>query len=874
MMRWMKNRRRIISVLLSFALVLSALPAGHPQAEEPTVASLPVSSPRVSECGPTAWDCVWFGHYWQNDTNKDRKANREDDKEPIRWRVLSVDEEDIFLLAEQNLDVMPWDNSGHSVTWKNCSMRSWLNGYSADNNLADKDYSADNFLDQAFTEEEQSVIADSLVVNADNPIYQTMGGKNTNDKVFLLSVDEAVNPAYGFSGNLQEKSESRISTHTEFVWDGGTIETSSMRMYQVANSGTNSYWWLRTPGDYGKTWVNRYGGIDYSGQSSKSDYIAVRPALRMKRSAFGEGLCQYAGFVESDEDCYELCTTGTSRKVSNPRLNLKENKVTWDCVWFGNYWQDDTTGDGIADQNDDKQPILWRVLEIEGNDVFLVSDRNLDEKQYNETEDKCDATWETCTLRSWLNGYDATANTCGIDYQRDNFFATAFSEKERKAILYSNLVNKSTYYQVDGGNNTADRIFCLSYDDVVHTWEYGFKLGDSIRQAKDTSYAAQKGFGDIDAWWKDWWLRTTGRDNAWAAIVSEYGISIDYGTPIHWDNTAVRPALHVDLAQIDSASFSYAGTVTRYNGGRMELLDAPPIPTPTVTPSAPPQETPTVAPSDPPSAIPSEMPTETPTAISSEMPSVVPSEAPATKPSETPTKTPSAEPSKVPSELPTVKPSETPTETPSAGLLEPPSGNVSDGINLRAAILSVKLSSNNAPVIRWKMNGIADGYQLYRSRKKSKGYRLIKEFSSKGILRYTDRKAGGKKRYYYRLRCCKKTTQGIVYGGFSKICSIKTLNLIRPKIKGSKGVTASQIPYIELKLKRYRGTKLSIYYRIGKGKYKRLKLMSSSIKKNRRRFRIQCSKVRRTYYFKVKTSIRRKGRRYYSRYSNVVKIKG
>lgn len=38
---------------------------------------------------------------------------------------------------------------------------------------------------------------------------------------------------------------------------------------------------------------------------------------------------------------------------------------TWECVWFGNYWQEDTNGDGKADEKDDKEPIKWRVLNVD-----------------------------------------------------------------------------------------------------------------------------------------------------------------------------------------------------------------------------------------------------------------------------------------------------------------------------------------------------------------------------------------------------------------------------------------------------------------------------------------------------------------------------
>ena len=82
--------------------------------------------------------------------------------------------------------------------------------------------------------------------------------------------------------------------------------------------------------------------------------------------------------------------------LSNP-VTDSSGVTTWDCVYFGNYWQEDTNGDGIANQNDEKQPIKWRVLSVDGDDAFLLADQNLDARQYN-TSYRDDVTWETCTL--------------------------------------------------------------------------------------------------------------------------------------------------------------------------------------------------------------------------------------------------------------------------------------------------------------------------------------------------------------------------------------------------------------------------------------------------------------------------------------------
>ena len=67
--------------------------------------------------------------------------------------------------------------------------------------------------------------------------------------------------------------------------------------------------------------------------------------------------------------------------VSNPVVT--STLSTWDTLTFGNYWQEDTNGDGVADQNDDKQPIQWRVLSVNGNDAFLMAEKTLDNTSMN-----------------------------------------------------------------------------------------------------------------------------------------------------------------------------------------------------------------------------------------------------------------------------------------------------------------------------------------------------------------------------------------------------------------------------------------------------------------------------------------------------------
>ena len=85
--------------------------------------------------------------------------------------MLSVDGDDAFLLADKNLDCQSYNATYAHVTWETCTMRNWLNGYRAEMNVEKKDYSDNNFLNNAFSETEQSAIKTTTVVNDDNPKY-------------------------------------------------------------------------------------------------------------------------------------------------------------------------------------------------------------------------------------------------------------------------------------------------------------------------------------------------------------------------------------------------------------------------------------------------------------------------------------------------------------------------------------------------------------------------------------------------------------------------------------------------------------------------------------------------------------------------------
>lgn len=226
--------------------------------------------------------------------------------------------------------------------------------------------------------------------------------------------------------------------------------------------------------------------------------------------------------------------------LSNPTTDSDGN-TTWDCIYFGNYYQNDINGQT-------KEPIKWRILKKNGNDVFLLSDKALDTKPWNETANI--VTWENCTLRSWLNGYGSNMNKNGIDYTNNNFINTAFTLKEQNAIQTTLVSNKQDPFPDSFAvNDTYDKIYCLAHKEALNS-EYGFtneRFVTPTRELTVTPYANAKLDWETCPWGiPGWWLRTMGDDNyrdqsgavfewyigKYASYVMQSGFAYCNGSPV------------------------------------------------------------------------------------------------------------------------------------------------------------------------------------------------------------------------------------------------------------------------------------------------------------------------------------------------------
>ncbi len=287
----MKRRqtKRLLAGLLALVMVLSLCEITLGQST-PVKAAVDLQNPTTNGNGVTTWDCIYFGNYYQSNSST---------KEPIKWRVLSVNGKDAFLLADKNLDAKPYNEKWVDVTWATCTLRTWLNN---------------TFLNMAFTSAEQAAIKNTTVVNEDNPYWDTEGGENTTDKVYLLSIAEASNTAYGFNGEFHADSETREAKNTAYAKEcGASTDTSTESEYEG-----NGDWWLRSPGRLSDdaSYVYYIGRGFYDGYDVNYNHFAVRPALHLNLSS--STLWSYAGKVTANGGGGSSQATPTPTPTSKP----------------------------------------------------------------------------------------------------------------------------------------------------------------------------------------------------------------------------------------------------------------------------------------------------------------------------------------------------------------------------------------------------------------------------------------------------------------------------------------------------------------------------------------------------------------------------
>ena len=86
---------------------------------------------------------------------------------------------------------------------------------------------------------------------------------------------------------------------------------------------------------------------------------------------------------------------------------------------------------------------------------------------------------------------------------------------------------------------------------------------------------------------------------------------------------------------------------------------------------------------------------------------------------------------------------------------------------------SAKKSGKKKVALKWKKVEGANGYVVYRSTKKGKGYKMVKKVKGASKCSYVDGKVKKGKKYYYKVKVYKNMAGITSYSGYSNMKSVK-----------------------------------------------------------------------------------------------------
>lgn len=464
---------------------------------------------------------------------------------PMKWRVLRLDGSLAMLLADRMPDVCPFNSEATDVCWEQCSLRRWLNG---------------EFLDRAFSADEQAAIVATDIENAPNYYFGTSSGPATTDRVFVLSEQEIfateAAKSFGFYPGDELNDQARRFTATMYAKCRGAWWSSK------DDHLGNSFWSTRTNGYTmaNTTFVGDAGDIYNRGIAVTCNDIAVLPALIVDLSRGpwkkAEDVVSTDVNKEQGEGLHQAYYTGDaygelqSPFVSDP---LTFGHTTrWCCVWFGAYPTSEVVattfqavddyalneGEVILDAalyeqltnatwtDDDTELEGQRYHRINGDGAVTASPNRDNHYRWTDTRQYHYFAYQPMKWRVVkIRGTQATLladrmpdsqpfhsreedtdwSRCSLrQWLNSEFLGRAFTPEEREALIETaNDNDRNSYYGTSCGPSTCDKVFILSANEIYASptaTAYGFYAGsgidDAAKRFRSTLYAKCRG-----AWW-------------------------------------------------------------------------------------------------------------------------------------------------------------------------------------------------------------------------------------------------------------------------------------------------------------------------------------------------------------------------------------
>ena len=183
-------------------------------------------------------DIIQFGKY---------PYTKNGDCLPIEWKIIDETKDSLLIISKECIDCQQYYDDWQVISWKNSSIRNWLNTL---------------FYNYAFTEIEKSKI-----MQTDRNVLKTLpiqDNQNTKDYIFLLNENEV--KSY-FPNPLQRIS--KASPHT--IIKG------------MDNYESGCWWWIQNPGKKGEYCAVGIDGNIYNFGIYMTYYHGIRPCLWIQK---------------------------------------------------------------------------------------------------------------------------------------------------------------------------------------------------------------------------------------------------------------------------------------------------------------------------------------------------------------------------------------------------------------------------------------------------------------------------------------------------------------------------------------------------------------------------------------------------------------
>lgn len=415
---------------------------------------------------------------------------------PLVWYVISVEDNEAVLITDQCVDCRPFHSRRGHITWASSDIRTWLNTV---------------FFDRAFSKEEAEVVVNTALCNSSYNEFGISGGRDTVDKVYLLSPDEA--------RSLFANWRDLATTATEFAEERGS-ET---------DIDGQCFWWLRTPGrvDDAISYVEPGGYIhDYDGRTAVSEGYSVRPVIRIRlKRRYRDSLeretqrarKQAADLKERSEQAAKDEEERAKRKQEEEE-RIAFNKEEEERAAKSGYTPFESTPSigqiVLFGRYPDESPIRWRVLSVDGTTATLISVDTVSRRPF--AYDASRSRWTESLLKEWLNG---------------DFLEHSFTPTERAAILRRSDTAISS--------QNSEKVFILSVEEAEQLFS-----SNEDRIAYPSEYAIESEDLLVDR--QSWWLRDNGSfGDTFVSTVMPNGKILRIGLSCSDSGVSVRPAIQV-----------------------------------------------------------------------------------------------------------------------------------------------------------------------------------------------------------------------------------------------------------------------------------------------------------------------------------------